>query len=71
VVLVAAFVPLAAGLFWRRATSAGALASAAAGLAVWIACEILAPEATMPPVLWGLSASIVAMAAVSRAFPGR
>ena len=61
VVLVAAFVPLAAGLFWRRANSAGALASASLGLAIWIALEAVAPEATLPPVLAGLLASISGM----------
>jgi Na+/proline symporter len=61
VVLVAAFVPLAAGLFWRRANSAGALASAGAGLVAWLALEAIAPEATLPPVLGGLLAGVVGM----------
>jgi SSS family transporter len=65
VVLVAGFVPLAAGLFWKRATSAGALAAAAAGLAVWLGLEALAPEATVPPVLGGLFASLLAMVGAS------
>jgi Na+/proline symporter len=61
VVLVAGFVPLAAGLFWPRATSAGALASTGAGLVTWIALEFVAPEATLPPVLGGLLGSIFGM----------
>jgi SSS family transporter len=65
VVLVGGFVPLAAALFWPRATSAGALASTGAGLATWIALEFAAPEATVPPVLAGLFASIFGMAAGS------
>jgi len=62
VVLVGAFVPLAAALFWPRATSAGALASSLAGLAAWLGCEALAPDGLAPPVLWGLAASTAGMA---------
>jgi SSS family solute:Na+ symporter len=62
IVLVAAFVPLAAGLFWRRATRMGALAAIAFGLAAWLAMEALAPEAVVPPPLAGLFASLLGMA---------
>ena len=65
VVLVSSFVPLAAGLFWKRANTAGAHASIAAGLAVWLAMEWLVPEAIVPPPLAGLLASAAAMAAGS------
>jgi len=65
VVLAAAFVPLAAGLFWRGATARGAWWSALGGLAAWIACEGLAPEATLPPALAGLLASGAGMLAGS------
>jgi Na+/proline symporter len=68
VVLVAGFVPLAAGLFWPRATSTGALASTGAGLVTWIALEFLAPDATVPPVLAGLFAGILGMLGGSLAF---
>jgi Na+/proline symporter len=61
VVLVAAFVPLAAGLFWPRANTRGAHASMALGLAAWIACEALAPQAAVPPALAGLLASVAGM----------
>ncbi|MCX7893081.1 MAG: sodium:solute symporter family protein [Burkholderiales bacterium] len=61
VTLVAAFVPLVAGLYWRRATARGAVAAGAAGTLVWIACEVLAPEAALPPVLAGLAASAAGM----------
>ena len=67
VVLVSSFVPLAAGLFWKRATTLGAHMSIAAGLAVWIAMEALAPEALVPAPLAGLIASAAAMAAGSLA----
>ncbi|HET9576581.1 MAG TPA: sodium:solute symporter family protein [Usitatibacter sp.] len=63
VVLATSFVPLAAGLFWRRASAAGAWWSAVAGLATWLACEALAPDAMVPPALAGLLAGIAGMAA--------
>jgi Na+/proline symporter len=67
VVLVSSFVPLAAGLFWKRATTLGAHLAIAAGLAVWIAMEALAPGALVPAPLAGLIASAAAMAAGSLA----
>jgi Na+/proline symporter len=61
VTLVAAFVPLAFGVYWSRANSLGGLLAVVAGLSVWISCEILAPNAIMPPQLAGLFASITGM----------
>ena len=61
VTLVAAFVPLAFGVYWKRANSLGGLLSVVMGLMVWISCEILAPKAIMPPQLAGLLASIAGM----------
>ena len=61
ITLVAAFVPLAAGLYWRRATTQGALAAIVAGLVTWIALEIIAPDGLFPPQLAGLLASIAGM----------
>ena len=61
VTLVAAFVPLAFGVYWPRANSLGGLLAVVGGLTVWISCETLAPEAIMPPQLAGLVASIVGM----------
>ena len=60
-VLVSAFVPLAAGLFWLRATARGAHLAIGFGLAAWIGAEVLAPEALVPPVLGGLLASALGM----------
>jgi SSS family solute:Na+ symporter len=65
VVLATSFVPLAAGLFWRRAVARGAWWSASAGLAAWLTAEWLAPEAIVPPVLAGFAASAVGMVAGS------
>ncbi|MBU3621253.1 sodium:solute symporter family protein [Polynucleobacter sp. CS-Odin-A6] len=61
VTLVAAFVPLAFGVYWSKANSLGALLAVLGGLTVWIACEILAPHAILPPQLAGLLASIAGM----------
>jgi Na+/proline symporter len=65
ITLVAAFIPLLAGLYWKKATNAGALASIASGIGVWLTCEFLQPNAIWPPQLLGLIASAVAMIAVS------
>src|SRR6266404_1623907 len=42
VTLVSAFVPLAAGIFWKRANNPGALLSAALGLAAWFIADFAA-----------------------------
>ena len=65
VTLVAALVPLAAGIFWKRANNAGALASCVCGLAGWLGAAFFAPDATVPPPLIGLITSIVGMVAGS------
>ena len=61
VTLVAAFVPLAFGVYWSKANSLGGLLAVLGGLIVWIGCEILVPTAILPPQLAGLLASIVGM----------
>jgi solute:Na+ symporter, SSS family len=61
VTLVGAFVPLTAGMFWRRATSLGALLSVLAGFAVWLALEFTMKDALVPPQIGGLIASIIGM----------
>lgn len=65
VTLVTGLVPLLAGLFWRGASTAGAAAAAGAGLATWLACAALAPDALVPPNLAGVLAAAVAMILVS------
>jgi Na+/proline symporter len=69
VVLVAAFVPLAAGFFWKRASLAGVHAAVVLGLGTWLVLEAAAPEATLPPPLAGLAASLVGMVVGSFARP--
>lgn len=77
VTLVAAFVPLVAGLYWKRANTAGALTAMALGVTVWILFEWLNAGETgqtgwdslglggyagvMPPQLAGFLASVVGM----------
>jgi SSS family transporter len=63
VVLVSAFVPLAAGLFWKRASARGAHLAIGGGLATWIALELASPEGVVPPALAGLLASALGMVA--------
>jgi SSS family solute:Na+ symporter len=55
VTLVAAFVPLCAGLFWKGATTRGALCAIVAGLVTWLGLEIFGPDHSIwPPQLVGL-----------------
>ncbi len=65
VTLATAFVPLVAGLFWKRANNAGAALSIALGFAVWIGMEFAAPEAALPPQFAGFIASTAGMLAGS------
>jgi len=61
ITLVAAFVPLAFGLYWKRASQLGALLAIVLGLVVWIGMEVTAPDAVCPPQLAGLIASLAGM----------
>jgi len=62
VTLVSAFVPLAAGIFWKRANNLGAILSALVGLLAWIAADMLGGEdAVVPSPLIGLAFSILGM----------
>lgn len=71
VTLVSAFVPLAFGLYWKRANQVGALAAIFLGLATWIWMELLAPDAICPPQLAGLFAALFGMLVGSLAPMGR
>jgi solute:Na+ symporter, SSS family len=54
VTLVAAFIPLVAGLHWKRATTRGALSAIVAGLTSWLVGELLSqPTDVWPPQLIG------------------
>lgn len=54
ITLVAAFIPLAAGLYWPRANVQGALLAIGGGLTTWMTLELLVPQDTVwPPQLVG------------------
>src|SRR6266496_2730913 len=61
VTLVAALVPLAAGIFWKRANNTGAILSAVFGLVAWLIAAFIAADAVVPPTLVGLAFSILGM----------
>ncbi|MDH5668212.1 MAG: sodium:solute symporter family protein [Nitrospira sp.] len=54
ITLVAAFVPLFAGLYWTRATTQGAVCAILCGLISWIGMELASPsDSIWPPQLVG------------------
>jgi SSS family solute:Na+ symporter len=62
VTLVSCIVPLAAGIYWKRATVPGAMLSVVFGLLSWGIAELVASEATvLPPQLVGLGFSLLGM----------
>jgi SSS family transporter len=61
VTLAGAFIPLLAGVYWKRATTQGALMSIFFGLAVWLLSEALNADGLVPPQLAGFLASIAGM----------
>jgi solute:Na+ symporter, SSS family len=65
VTLVGAFVPLAAGIFWARASTGGAMMSIVLGLASWGAMELWGGDSIWPPQLVGLGFALLGMVAGS------
>jgi Na+/proline symporter len=62
ITLVAAFIPLVAGIYWKRSTNQGALAAIFCGLSVWLAILIFGPEDPFFPAQFaGLIASAIGM----------
>ncbi len=64
IVLVGAFVPLAFGLYWKKANVMGARLSIGLGIGVWLLCESswLADVAKLcPPQLTGFGAALAGM----------
>jgi solute:Na+ symporter, SSS family len=53
--LVSLFVPMTAGLHWKRANAAGCITSMLAGLVVWAICNRV--ETEYPPSMYGMVAS--------------
>jgi len=58
---VSCIVPLAFGLYWKRANAAGAVMSVVLGLGTWIAMELFAAEGIWPPQLVGVLFSVFGM----------
>jgi SSS family transporter len=68
VTLVMAFIPLACGIYWKRATNQGALVAIFCGLSTWLSILIFGPEDPFIPAQFaGLIASAVGMAVGSLA----
>lgn len=62
VTLAGAFVPLLAGVYWKRANTSGATLSIIFGVMTWLFLEASAPEGMIPPQLAGLVMAFVGMA---------
>jgi Na+/proline symporter len=58
---VSAFVPLVMGLYWKRATTQGALLAVIGGLASWLLMEQIGDDSIWPPQLVGLLVSFGGM----------
>ena len=68
ITLVMAFVPLVAGVYWKRATKQGALVSIFCGLAVWLGISIFGSDDPYVPAHFaGMFASMFGMIAGSLA----
>jgi SSS family transporter len=65
ITLVTAFVPLAFGLYWLRATTQGAYFAMGAGLGVWLTAEIFIQSEVWPAQMLGFAAAIIGMIAGS------
>jgi solute:Na+ symporter, SSS family len=71
ITLAGAFVPLAAGLFWKKASNLGASLAAGLGLGTWLLLEALGIDEPVEPQLIGLLASAVGMVIGSTLSPNQ
>lgn len=69
ITLAGVFVPLAAGLFWRRASNLGASLSIILGLGSWLLLEIFAADIAFEPQFVGLGLGLIGMIAGSYISP--
>ena len=65
ITLVMAFIPLACGVYWKRATNQGAILSSLMGLFTWLAMLVFTEDPLLPAQFAGLIASAVGMVAGS------
>jgi Na+/proline symporter len=61
VTLVGAIVPLVMGLYWKRASTQGAILSVALGIGVWIGFMVFGLSEAFPGQLAGLIAAFAGM----------
>lgn len=61
--LVSLFIPLTAGLFWKRANRCGAMVSIISGITIWLTASIL--TTAVEPVIYGVAAALAGMVAGS------
>ncbi|HEX4843389.1 MAG TPA: sodium:solute symporter family protein [Limnobacter sp.] len=61
ITLAAAFVPLLFGLYWKRASSQGAVASIVVGVSSWLIAKNFFPSEIWPPQLLGMVLGLFAM----------
>jgi len=61
ITLVVAFIPLACGVYWRRATNQGALISILMGLLTWVGMLIFTNDPLIPAQFAGVLASAAGM----------
>ena len=61
ITLVTAFIPLACGVYWKRATNQGALLSIILGLLTWLSILIFTDDPFVPAQFAGLIASAAGM----------
>ncbi|MEY3969277.1 MAG: hypothetical protein RL617_290 [Pseudomonadota bacterium] len=71
ITLAGAFVPLAAGLFWKRASNLGATLAIFFGLGTWLMLEISGAELLVEPQLVGVVFSLAGMIIGSLISPNR
>ncbi len=71
ITLAGAFVPLAAGLFWKRASNLGATLAIFFGLGTWLMLEISGAELLVEPQLVGVVFSAAGMIIGSLISPNR
>lgn len=71
ITLAGAFVPLAAGLFWKKASNLGAGLAISFGLITWIILEITDVQGPVPPQLLGVIAATIGMIIGSYMSPNR